>query len=180
MVNKIQTLRNLNQKFPRFQLETLLTIVDCIEEDQITSPTTTDPWKITPLTTPVYYNTDNVTCNATDALNTQYPDNANHIGYCKITTCTNNNGDINESELVATDNNGERHVYLNGEECGLEFPPKSKKHPHLCDKTSCNVNILEDEEPEEDNDYEFNTDDNDNDTNTKLNEAIEVIFERPY
>ncbi len=32
-VNIIQTLKNLNKEFPRFQLDTLLKIVDCIVED---------------------------------------------------------------------------------------------------------------------------------------------------
>ena len=33
MINVIQTLKNLNKEFPRFQLETLLKIVECIQED---------------------------------------------------------------------------------------------------------------------------------------------------
>lgn len=33
MINVIQTLKNLNKEFPRYQLETLLKIVECIQED---------------------------------------------------------------------------------------------------------------------------------------------------
>ena len=36
MINVIQTLKNLNKEFPRFQLETLLKIVECIQEDYYT------------------------------------------------------------------------------------------------------------------------------------------------
>lgn len=32
MIDKIATLRNLHQQFPRYQLNTLLKIVDCIVE----------------------------------------------------------------------------------------------------------------------------------------------------
>ena len=35
MINVIQTLKNLNKEFPRFQLETLLKIVECIQDDPI-------------------------------------------------------------------------------------------------------------------------------------------------
>ena len=36
MINVIQTLKNLNKEFPRFQLETLLKIVECIQDDVYT------------------------------------------------------------------------------------------------------------------------------------------------
>lgn len=35
MINVIQTLKNLNKEFPRYQLETLLKIVECIQDDPI-------------------------------------------------------------------------------------------------------------------------------------------------
>ena len=44
MINVIQTLKNLNKEFPRFQLETLLKIVECIQEDYQTYKTYEDPW----------------------------------------------------------------------------------------------------------------------------------------
>lgn len=34
MIDAIKTLKNLNKKFPRFQLNTLLDILDCIEEKE--------------------------------------------------------------------------------------------------------------------------------------------------
>lgn len=34
MVNVIQTIKNLKQQFPRFQVDTLLKIVECISEDE--------------------------------------------------------------------------------------------------------------------------------------------------
>ena len=46
MINVIQTLKNLNKEFPRFQLETLLKIVECIQEDYYTK-TSPDLWSNT-------------------------------------------------------------------------------------------------------------------------------------
>lgn len=34
MINTIQTIRNLKEQFPRFQIDTILQIVECISEDQ--------------------------------------------------------------------------------------------------------------------------------------------------
>lgn len=55
MINVIQTLKNLNKEFPRFQLETLLKIVECIQEDYYTK-TYPDWWSkdITYKNYPVY------------------------------------------------------------------------------------------------------------------------------
>lgn len=55
MINVIQTLKNLNKEFPRFQLETLIKIVDCIVEKQdynwytrtYSNQTSCPPWTIT-------------------------------------------------------------------------------------------------------------------------------------
>lgn len=33
MVNTIQTIRNLKEQFPRFQIDTILQIVECISEE---------------------------------------------------------------------------------------------------------------------------------------------------
>lgn len=33
MIDKIQTLKNLNKKFPRYKVETLLDILDCYADD---------------------------------------------------------------------------------------------------------------------------------------------------
>lgn len=43
MIDTIKTLKNLNKKFPRFQLNTLLDILDCIEEKP---EITTIPWDV--------------------------------------------------------------------------------------------------------------------------------------
>lgn len=48
MIDTIKTLKNLNKKFPRFQLNTLFEILDCIEEKP---EITTIPWS-TPTYTP--------------------------------------------------------------------------------------------------------------------------------
>lgn len=49
MINVIQTLKNLNKEFPRFQLETLLKIVECIQDDPIINyPPTWEDWHIEP------------------------------------------------------------------------------------------------------------------------------------
>ena len=143
MVNKIKTLKNLNKKFPRFQLETLLTIIDCIEDEVAIFPvnksnsTFEPPFKVTcsnKVTTDQYRPDCTLTAQG-EPLNESYT-------YCKYSETTNNNGEETTNEIVATDDNGDVHVYVNGDECGMEFPPKSKKQPHLCDKTSCKVNIL--------------------------------------
>lgn len=33
MINTIQTIRNLKNQFPRFQIDTILQIIECISED---------------------------------------------------------------------------------------------------------------------------------------------------
>lgn len=49
MINVIQTLKNLNKEFPRYQLETLLKIVECIQDDPIVNcPPTWEDWRIEP------------------------------------------------------------------------------------------------------------------------------------
>lgn len=58
MIDTIKTLKNLNKKFPRFQLNTLLDILDCIEEKP---EITTIPW-YTPTYTP-----STITCTDTSA-----------------------------------------------------------------------------------------------------------------
>lgn len=52
MIDVIQTLKNLNKEFPRFQLETLIKIVECIREKSEYTITSPQPW---------YANT--ITCN---------------------------------------------------------------------------------------------------------------------
>lgn len=61
MIDTIKTLKNLNKKFPRFQLNTLFEILDCIEEKE---EITTIPWctPITPTYTP-----STITCTDTSA-----------------------------------------------------------------------------------------------------------------
>ena len=50
MINVIQTLKNLNKEFPRFQLETLLKIIECIQEDYPTPDwSKTITWKDYPI-----------------------------------------------------------------------------------------------------------------------------------
>lgn len=58
MIDTIKTLKNLNKKFPRFQLNTLLDILDCIEEKP---EITTIPWDV-PTFTP-----STITCTDTSA-----------------------------------------------------------------------------------------------------------------
>ena len=58
MIDTIKTLKNLNKKFPRFQLNTLFEILDCIEEKP---EITTIPW-CTPTYTP-----STITCTDTSA-----------------------------------------------------------------------------------------------------------------
>lgn len=60
MIDTIKTLKNLNKKFPRFQLNTLFEILDCIEEKEENTITTTWPPTIT---TPIYPTT--ITCTDT-------------------------------------------------------------------------------------------------------------------
>lgn len=49
MINVIQTLKNLNREFPRFQLDTLIKIVECICDESILKTTTYPDWsKIEP------------------------------------------------------------------------------------------------------------------------------------
>jgi len=156
MVNKIKTLKNLNKEFPRFQLETLLKIMDCIEEEiQLfpinTSATTNNP--LNPPFEPYCSTTDSIdesdekssaiSCSKINS-NIEVP-TATYTGYCSMSE-TDTEG--NTYKVTATNDNGkeEYHAYVNDEEVGVEFPPKSKKQPHLCDKTSHKVNILTDRE----------------------------------
>lgn len=49
MINVIQTLKNLNKEFPRYQLETLLKIIECIQDDPIINyPPTWEDWRVEP------------------------------------------------------------------------------------------------------------------------------------
>lgn len=34
MINRIQTLKNLRKQFPRFRIETIIKIMECISEDE--------------------------------------------------------------------------------------------------------------------------------------------------
>ena len=177
MVNKIKTLKNLNKKFPRFQLETLLTIIDCIE-DEVTvfpvTPNTSEPLKPF-FETPYTPTCSNRVTSTTDDYNPSCTLTAKEstpqefYGYYKCTETTNENGEEESNEVVATNDNGDVHVYVNGEECGIEFPAKSKKCPHLSDKTSSKVNILTEE------------DDDDVDDNMNMyDEILEKIFKQSY
>jgi len=62
MIDTIKTLKNLNKKFPRFQLNTLFEILDCIEEKEITIST---PWCTPTLPTPTF-TPSTITCTDTD------------------------------------------------------------------------------------------------------------------
>lgn len=177
MVNKIKTLKNLNQKFPRFQLETLLTIIDCIEDEINIFPVTQNSTGVNEPIKPFFEPPYNPTCTnrvATDQYNpnttltaTKEYTPQEYYEYIKCRETSNENGEEETNELVATNSNGDVHVYVNGEECGMEFPAKSKKCPHLSDKTSCKINILTDEE---DNDYD----------NDKYDEYFEKISKQTY
>lgn len=72
MINVIQTLKNLNKEFPRFQLETLLKIVECIQEDY-SIKTSPDWWSnsITCKNYPVTY-TQATTCDSTSTPNNAF------------------------------------------------------------------------------------------------------------
>lgn len=171
MIDKIKTLKNLNKKFPRYQLETLLTIIDCIEEyelqplNEITPVKTpfTPPYTITcddnsnknevtvnpewiyrPEDGPVY-NTPNITTTNNSNQNISVSNNNPIISRCTASTTLVNDGE-NTYECTYKNKDGEEecHTYVNGEEkdLGIEFPPHSKKQHHLSDKTSKNVNIL--------------------------------------
>lgn len=179
MVNKIKTLKNLNKKFPRFQLETLLTIIDCIEDEVTIFPVTPDPKVNEPLKpffeTPYTPTCINQVASTTDAYNPSCTLTAKestpqqYYTYYKCTETTNENGEEETNEVVATNDNGDVHVYVNGDECGIEFPAKSKKCPHLSDKTSSKVNILTEE------------DDDDVDDNMNMyDEILEKIFKQSY
>ena len=184
MVNKIKTLKNLNQKFPRFQLETLLTIIDCIEDEVSVFPINTTaqtktfepPYKVTCLN-------NKANCTTTDQYNPNSTITAaeytpqEYYQYIKCKETSNKNGEEETNEVVATNDNGDVHVYVNGEECGIEFPAKSKKCPHLCDKTSCKTNIIteEDDMHQEEDDYD-NDDDNDNEYDDILKKIIEFSY----
>lgn len=61
MIDTIKTLKNLNKKFPRFQLNTLFEILDCIEEKP---ELTTIPWKAPTYTPPTIIPTT-ITCTDT-------------------------------------------------------------------------------------------------------------------
>lgn len=82
MIDTIKTLKNLNKKFPRFQLNTLFEILDCIEEKEEKPEITTIPWctPITPTYTP-----STITC--TDASTHE----CTNLNACKntISTCDN-------------------------------------------------------------------------------------------
>lgn len=75
MINVIQTLKNLNKEFPRYQLDTLIKIVECVVEQPEKS--TYIPWdkNIT------WYNTP-ITCS-------QYKADPEDLGFT-YTTCTKN------------------------------------------------------------------------------------------
>ena len=104
MIDVIQTLKNLNKEFPRFQLETLLKIVECIAEkhewhpDTITAPT---------IPSPVWYQTDKVTCNqncislqqgdTTSCTCKEYPD-----AFIHYTTTKNHTPDKTSHNQVIT------------------------------------------------------------------------------
>lgn len=44
MINVIQTLKNLNREFPRYQLDTLIKIVECICDEPILNTTACTDW----------------------------------------------------------------------------------------------------------------------------------------
>lgn len=85
MVNIIQTLKNLNKEFPRYQLETLLKIVDCIVE----MPNTNTWWdkNITTYPPTITYNNKSYTNLPDDVKFTSLTPETNGFVY---TTCTKN------------------------------------------------------------------------------------------
>lgn len=189
MINKIKTLKNLNKKFPRFQLETLLTIMDCIEDEinifPIDTIANTNDTVLKPPFNPTC-ETSNRVCSTTDNYNQnstltatlptpQVNNNSNYVGYCSMSE-TAPDGTV--YKITAKNDNGheEYHAYVNDEEVGMEFPPKSKKQPHLCDKTSCKVNILTEEEPKDTLDVFFE----DNFYNDNGDEIFEKIIKQSY
>lgn len=76
MINVIQTLKNLNKEFPRYQLDTLIKIVECVVEQPDKS--TYIPWD----KTITWYNHP-ITCNA------NYKLDSDDLGFT-YTTCTKN------------------------------------------------------------------------------------------
>ena len=76
MINVIQTLKNLNKEFPRYQLDTLIKIVECVVEQPDKS--TYIPWD----KTTTWYNYP-ITCNA------NYKVDPEDLGFT-YTTCTKN------------------------------------------------------------------------------------------
>lgn len=81
MIDTIKTLKNLNKKFPRFQLNTLFEILDCIEEKP---ELTTIPWEA-PTYTPPTITPLTITCTDTS------PHECTNLNACKntISACDN-------------------------------------------------------------------------------------------
>lgn len=81
MIDTIKTLKNLNKKFPRFQLNTLFEILDCIEEKP---EITTIPWEA-PTYTPPTIAPSTITCTHT------YPHECADLNACEntISACDN-------------------------------------------------------------------------------------------
>ena len=82
MIDTIKTLKNLNKKFPRFQLNTLFEILDCIEEKE---EITTIPWctPITPTYTP-----STITCTDPDTSECLHTSKCKPE-YTSASTCNN-------------------------------------------------------------------------------------------
>lgn len=83
MIDTIKTLKNLNKKFPRFQLNTLFEILDCIEEKP---EITTFPWEA-PTYTPPTITPLTITCTDTSDSTHECTD----LNACKnaISVCDN-------------------------------------------------------------------------------------------
>ena len=81
MIDTIKTLKNLNKKFPRFQLNTLFEILDCIEEKP---ELTTIPWEA-PTYTPPTITPLTITCTDTS------PHECKDLNACENTISTYGN-----------------------------------------------------------------------------------------
>ena len=149
-IDIIKTLENLNKEFPRFQLSTLLKIVECIEERKNNcyyKPY--EPWYETKptITCSTYNNTNNIpkdeikcTCKGEEKKK------ENNFNY-KITKqeAKYENGELVEGKTYINDN-GE----ITRSSVGTVFPP-SKKNEGI---TSHNQKVLT-EESDNDNDDEY-------------------------
>lgn len=153
-IDIIKTLENLNKEFPRFQLSTLLKIVECIEEKNKIDNDWYKPyypyetykeWYTTPNITCTYNNTNNE-CKNKECKCKKEKKEENNFNY-KITKqeAKYENGELVEGKTYINDN-GE----ITKSSVGTIFPP-SKKNEGI---TSHNQKVLT-KESDNDNDDEY-------------------------